>query len=395
VIDLQDLLERRARMIDPSLDALARVMGTVRRRHRRRKAMAWASAMCVLAAGLTATVVARHPPVQKPRVVLAAQQLFGTRQALALRSELGIEGRTKGAPQSVVVTERTRTGRVEVSLVHLRTGKSTQVQLDGSDTKDAQVSVSPKDDVVAAVGHKGVVVASPNHPTRAAVIPETEGAEGEVSWDGTGSVLFARVKDQWVRVSNATEGSGLLARHVVHQVTVPDIPGGPILLSVSPGGGVAALFGITYPEGQAPVPHLFVGRFDGAAVMDPREIEIPAGALAGPMGWVGDNAFLLAPGPERALVVRTDGSRIEVTPEGIENPCSAVPSPEQCASVGARLLGTNADGSLLFWKVSAEPSTGGSAPAILVLYYKTWLDGSHGVRLGGLVGRLGPPVAPR
>lgn len=182
---------------------------------------------------------------------------------------------------------------------------------------------------------------------------------------------------------------------MVDQLKVPSIPGGPVLLSVSPSGGAAALFGITYPEGAPPVPHLYLGSFDGDAVTEPRRIEIPASALEGPMGWVGDNAFLLAPEPGRALVVRTDGSRLEVTPEGIEDPCEALSSADPCTSEGPKLLGTNADGSLLFWKIAAEPTGDHSSPPILVLYYKTWLDGTHGVRLSGLVGRLGPPVAPR
>jgi hypothetical protein len=392
VIDLQDLLDRRAHMIEPTLDAFARVVVTVRRRHRRRQAMAWGAAMTVLAAALTAIVVARPTPSQRPRIALRSQ-LLGTKQALTLRTELGIAGPTKGAPQSVIVSERTRSGQVELSLVHVRTGRSTRVRLE-ADTKNP--AVSPKDDVVAAVSHHAVVVTSPEEPARTSVIPETDGAEGQVSWDGSGSVLFTRVKGQWVRVSNAAGGAGLSgARPVVQHVTVPTIPGGPILLSVSPGGTVATLFGITYPHGKPPVPHLYVGRFDGAAVSEPRKIEIPPGALAGPMGWVGENAFLLAPGPGKAIMVRTDGSKIEVVPQGVENPCESLLARIACTSEGPRLLGTNADGSLLFWKVSAERIKGSSAPPILVLYYKTWLDGSHGLRLSGLVGRLGPPVAPR
>src|SRR6266540_4988273 len=205
----------------------------------------------------------------------------------------------------------------------------------------------------------------------------------------------SRVKGQWVRVSNAAGGFGGAGRAVVQQVTVPTIPGGPILLSVSPGGSVATLFGITYPDGRQPVPHLYVGRFDGVAVSDPREIEIPPGALEGPMGWVGENAFLLAPGPGKAMLVRTDGSKVEVVARGIEDPCGELSTRIGCTPDGPRLLGTSADGSLLFWQISAERTSAPPGPPILVLYYRTWLDGTHGVRLGGLVGRVGPPVAPR
>jgi hypothetical protein len=321
-----------------------------------------------------------------------ATQLLGTEQALALRSELGIEGPTKGAPGSVVVSKRTATGKVDLAVVHVRTGESVRLRLEPR-TNDPVVS--PKDDVVAAVSDHGIVVTAPKQRGRTTVIPRTEGAVGRVSWDGSGSVLFTRVNGQWLRVSNPAAASGLRGAPMVEQVRVPSIPGGPVLLSVSPGGGLAALFGITYPKGAPPVPHLYLGRFDGRAVTEPRRIEIPVSALEGPMGWVGDNAFLLAPEPGKVLVVRTDGSRLKVTPEGIEDPCLAVSSRGPCASDGPMLLGTNADGSLLFWKIAAEPADDPSAPPILVLYYKTWLDGTHGVRLSGLVGRLGPPVAPR
>jgi hypothetical protein len=84
-----------------------------------------------------------------------------------------------------------------------------------------------------------------------------------------------------------------------------------------------------------------------------------------------------------------------VVPEDMDDPCRGLSPRMACVSEGPRLLGTNADGSLLFWKVSAERTGRESATPILVLYYKTWLDGTHGVRLSGLVGRLGPPVAPR
>jgi len=366
-------------------------MGTVRKRHRRRQALAEGTALLVLAAALTAIAVVRPATGPGGRVPLATQ-LLGTEQALALRSELGIQGPTKGAPGSVIVSNRTGTGQVDLSVVHVRTGESVHLRLEPR-TKDAVVS--PKGDLVAAVGDHGVVVAAPKQRGRPTVIPRTEGADGRVSWDGSGSVLFTRVNGQWLRVSNPAAASGLTGTTpMVEQVKVPSIPGGPVLLSVSPGGGVAALFGITYPEGAPPVPHLYLGRFDGGAVTEPRRIEIPESALEGPMGWVGDNAFLLAPEPGRALVVRTDGSRLEVTPEGIEDPCRVLSSAGQCASRGPRLLGTNADGSLLFWKIAAEPTDDPSSPPLLVLYYKTWLDGTHGIRLGGLVGRLGPPVAP-
>lgn len=391
-MDLPDLLDGRARMIEPSLDALSRVMGTVRRRHRRRQALAWSAAVCVLAGALTAIALPRATSGRRLDLALSGQ-LLGTRQALSVRREMGIQGPTKGAPDSVIVSDRSPTGRDELSLVDVSTGKSTHVGLQ-ADVK--QATVSPKGDVLAAVSRRGVIVASPGKPIRPAVIPGTEGAEGPVSWDGTGNVLFTRVKGRWLRVSSPVGGTPTpTARPVVRQVTVPPIPGSPILLSVSPDGDLATLFGITYPEGGSPVPHLYIGRFDGMTVSDPREIDIPLGALEGPMGWVGANAFLLAPRPGRALMIRTDGSKVEVIPRDIDDPCARPSVRIACDSEGPMLLGTNADGSLLFWKVSAERTPVPSAPSILVVYYKTWLDGTHGLRLSGVVGRIGPPVAPR
>ena len=388
--DLHDLLDGRARAIEPLPDAFAQVIRKVHRRHRRRKAMVGGTALLVLAGALVSIAVV-EPTGRREHGAVIWGQLLGTRQTLAVRQELGIEGPTKGAPDSVMVVERTGSGRVDLALVHVRTGKSTNVQLQ-ADTNEA--SVSSKGDV-AAVSHHKVIVTSRKEPSRTAAIPETDGADGQVSWDATGSLLFTRIKGQWVRVSNPAGTSQAETGHpLIQHVTVPTIPGGPILISVSPAGGVAALFGITYPEGEAPVPHLFVGHFTGVVVSDPREIDIPPGALAGPMGWVGDNAFLLAPGPGKALVVRTDGSRIEVTAEGIDDPCRSLQSALSCSLGGPKLLGTNADGSLLFWKISAERAPAQTAP-ILVLYYKTWLDGTHGVRLTGLIGQVGPPVAPR
>src|SRR5919198_683915 len=97
-------------------DAFDRVIRSVHKRRRRRRAVASGTLVCVLATALTAVVVAGHSQRPRARVPLAAQ-LLGTTQALAVRNALGIEGPTKGAPESVVVTGRTPAGHVEVSLV--------------------------------------------------------------------------------------------------------------------------------------------------------------------------------------------------------------------------------------------------------------------------------------
>jgi hypothetical protein len=86
------------------------------------------------------------------------------------------------------------------------------------------------------------------------------------------------------------------------------------------------------------------------------------------------------------------------------DPCSLAPDGSQCTPGGPWLLGTNGDGSLLFWQVTgaSQQTTGGSAggaaqsqPAMTIFYYRTWLDGTHVLRLTGEVGRYGPPVAAR
>src|SRR5207249_2003709 len=143
-----------------------------------------------------------------------------------------------------------------------------------------------------------------------------------------------------------TDGPG---RPEVRALRAPRIPGGPILLSVSPDGRDVLLFGVTHPPGAAAVPHLYLGTMVGSHVTDPQRVEVPAGALQGPMGWVGANAFLLAPGPGRALLVRTDGSRLPVRVEALPDPCRGVGAP--CVQDGPGLLGTNLDGSLLLWRV--------------------------------------------
>jgi hypothetical protein len=219
--------------------------------------------------------------------------------------------------------------------------------------------------------------------------PSSNTQSPAISWDRNGSSLFARVSGHWVRVSHPGLGP-----EDVRALQVPKIPGGPVLIAISPSGHRALLFGLVRPSGTAPIPHLFLGDFDGTSVTGISEIPLPPGALSGPMGWVGDNAFLLAPGPRQALIVRTDRSAISVTASGIGNPCRLVRSDTPCTERGPDLLGTNVDGSLLFWKVAGAPEKDGTS-AFLVQYYRTWLDGSHAVLFTGPLGKYGPPVAPR
>ena len=85
------------------------------------------------------------------------------------------------------------------------------------------------------------------------------------------------------------------------------------------------------------------------------------------------------------------------------DPCAARAAPSTCTGAGPWLLGGNADGSLLFWKVTGTtPSASsdasghqGTRQIVVIFYYKTWLDGTHAVRLTGELGRYGPPLAAR
>jgi hypothetical protein len=316
----------------------------------------------------------------------AAAQLVVPGQARVVRTSFGIIGPTKGSGDAVIVPTRTSNGSTQLSVVKVGSGEETKLP---PGVKDA--SVSPNNDLVAGVTKdRHVVVVDSDSGKQTDVGPSSNTQSPAVSWDRSGSSLFARVSGQWVRVSHPGLGP-----EDVRALQVPKIPGGPVLISISPSGDRALLFGLeTRPAGFAPTPHLFLGAFDGTAVTGITEIPVPPGALAGPMGWVGDNAFLLAPGPGQALIVRTDRSTISVTAHGIGNPCRLVRREMPCTERGPDLLGTNADGSLLFWKVAAGPGMGG-APALLVQYYRTWLDGTHAVRFTGPLGRFGPPVAPR
>jgi hypothetical protein len=395
--EIKALLERMAGAVEPSPDALPRILAAVRRRRRRRIAAVVAS-VALVAGGLAGAAAVREVPRHSIEV---SNQLIGSRQAIDLRTKLGIQGVTKGAPPVVIVRTKTKTGDVNVSTVQVQTGKSTALpQAEGA--QDA--TVSPRGDLVATVKGDELVVTPTRNDTgvQPVVLPGASGTTGSVSWGRNGSALFAAMGGRWVRVSDP---SGAGSPQVVN-LQVPSIPGGPILLSVSPNGDQVLLFGITHSAEGIDQPHLYLARFDGTTVSEPGAIEIPDAALSGPLGWVGDNAFLLSAGAGQALIVRTDGSpNIPIQADPMPDPCSLAADGSQCTPGGPWLLGTNGDGSLLFWQVtgtttttSAAASAGGgaqSAPSMTIFYYKTWLDGTHVVRLIGEVGRYGPPVAAR
>jgi hypothetical protein len=384
--ELFPLLERHAVSLTPRPDALDGIMRGVRRRRITRRLASAGAALAVLAGGMAVVpLLQRHLPTPTISTVMPPED-----QALALRTRLGIRGATKGAPGSVVVRERHATGGSQLSLVQVLTGKT--VPLPGR-MKDA--TLSPDGGAVAAVTDDHLVVGSTQTGETAPVTSETARVEGRLSWDQSSGSLFTRLNGRWVLVHNPawTRGPHGRPTPAVQDLNVPTIPGGPILLSVSPDGDLALLFGLTWRAHLGPKPHLFLGRFDGVSVTEQRKVDVPPGALDGPMGWLGENAFLLAPADGEALIVRTDGPRLLVRADSMADPCGLVASAAVCTPVGPALLGTDAKGSLLFWKLSAEE--GIRQPTPVVLYYKTWLDGSHAVRLVGLAGVFGPAVAAR
>jgi len=190
---------------------------------------------------------------------------------------------------------------------------------------------------------------------------------------------------------------------------VPRLPGGPSFLSVSPAKDFAVLFGVTPVRGagsaRAVRPHLFVGRFHGTEVTHVRPVRVPPAAVRGPLGWLGDNAFLLSAGPGKAWIVRVHGSHVLVR-ASLPDSCASAP-PGTCASRGPRLLGTDGDRDLLLWAVRAvstpTPATASpglragadARPAITTSYFSTWLDGSHVQRLSGAAATYGPALAAR
>ena len=410
--ELRAALKWRASAIEPDPDAYHQLLLAVRRRRQRRRALAVAMSVSVIAAGLAAaSLMARGPGRAGP----ALAELSGTRPAMALRAKLGIHGATKGAPPAVVVPGRTRTGAVKLSLIDVPSG--TKIPLPAG-AGGSSASVSPKGDVVAAVNGDQLVLTPTGHGRGGTplVVSDTTGTAGSVSWDRGGNGLLAQVGGRWVRLSDF----GGTSPPSVQNLDVPSIPGGPTLLSVSPGGNLVLLFGVTHDSPGTTQPHLYVGGFDGTTVSDIRPVEVPDQAVAGPLGWVGDNAFIVSGGPGQATVIRTDDGSITIHAEPVVDPCTLVSRTNGCTPDGPWLMGTSGDGSLLFWEVSTVASRQGSEtdsasegascfsrpaavggettlgqPQLVILYYKTWLDGTHAVRLTGDLSRYGPPCAAR
>jgi hypothetical protein len=394
-------LERRALRIVPRPDALAVVRARVRARARARRIV---SAGAAATTALVAVALIGHP-VTGRRAPSAATPLAlptAPQAARDLRTQMGIMGTTKGVPMGVVVHTATDHGE-QLQLLHADTGKQTLLPADMSDT-----SVSPSGNKVAGLsGNDVVIVATGSDDATSTVTGSAD--PGSLSWGPNGSALFARIEGRWRLVPESDQVPG-----GVRTLRVPDLPGGPTFLSVSPNGDLVLLFGLTWttrdglgtPTDVRPArdpsfssaslePHLYLGGFDGTQVTDVHPIAVPSTALDGPLGWVGDNAFLLAASAGEALIIRVDGSRIPVSPDLGVDACRRAPPGATCSAEPARLLGTNADGSLLYWRSVASWAASSTLERTTVAYFQTWLDGSNPELLEGAAGRFGPPLAAR
>jgi hypothetical protein len=362
------------------------------------------SAGATASAALVAVALIGHPvatPSAPTRGAALAVPL-APQAARDLRTQMGIRGSTKGVPKAVVVRTSTADGE-QLELVQPGTGRKTRLPKGVSDT-----TVAPSGDAVAGLSGDDVVIVAPGaHGPTSHVVGS--GDPGSLSWGARGSALFARIDGRWRLVPGSDQPSG------VRTLRVPHVAGGPTFLSVSPNGDLVLLFGVTWTarEGAggepadvrpsrdpdlsnaALAPHLYLGGFDGTQVTDVHLIRVPATAVEGPLGWVGDNAFLVAPGPGQATILRVDGTRIQVAPDGGVDACRKAPAGATCSAQQPRVLGTNDDGSLLYWRsVASWPGPSGAARTT-VAYFQTWLDGTNPVLLTGDAGRFGPPLAAR
>lgn len=401
--DLRERLEERAAALPPDPDALDRIRAAAARRRLRRRGTAGAVAAILVGVLVFSGVLSpatptpgdAAPPLSRP---LPARDT----SAVAVREQFGIVGPTKGSPAGVVVPapRRPRTRRHLMSVVEMSSGKRVSVP------RGTTVTVGPGG-ALATVGSTKLSVKRTG--SASAVVVRTRTRARQVTWSADGTALFALVGSEWILVPTGSTARGSDANRAgqVTPLHVPRLPGGPTLMSVSPDGTHVLLFGIvtapavTPTNGRVPgfarahplarVPYLYLGDFDGTTVTAVRPIPIPATALSGPLGWLGDNAFLVAPGPGRALIVRPGQPPVEVRAMGI--PASCVAGETACPGSGPWLLGTNQDGTLLLWRVHGlDAAPEGPAGAA---YYATWLDGSHAARLTGVAARYGPAVAPR
>jgi hypothetical protein len=400
--EVRELLDERTERVVPRPGALDRVHAVARRRHRRRRVAVGTSALLATSVALAFAGGALWEPLevggQAP--VASGGVVHARSDPAEIRKDLGITGKTKGAG-NVVVTKSPSpdSNRQALTLVHTDTGFAQRLP---GNTEAA--SISPQQTTVAMVtkGNK-VVVQSTTGADRKVLQNQHSGTN--ISWDPRGTALFALIDGHWTRVPAPSATKTVHTSASVRVLGVPRLPGGPSFLSVSPSREYTILFGAA-PKAATPTghpsaarPHLYLGRFHGARrVSHLRRIAVPATALQAPMGWLGDNAFVIGTGVGTAWIVRVDGSHVAVAatlPDG----CSLARAPTACVSLGPRVLGTNAAGSLLYWRVRGAPplATGEASGgrSTVVAYFSTWLDGTHAKRLAGPAGTFGPATAAR
>ena len=396
--ELQRALDERAASVWPSRDALYRVCTTVRRRRRRRRVAIGSCALVATTVAFASVGGSLHELSRPDRAAIssppAGRDRVGTQGAVALRSLYGIVGTTKGAaaPASALPDPGGGTGAAGIAESLPKNATST--------------SVSPGHTTIAVVTKQQQVVVESTAPGSSRKVIGRTKSGAQVSWAPGGTALFAFVGRHWVQVPSSSTDENPRAQ--VHALRVPRVAGGPSFISVSPGRDVVVLFGVTRIHDaagrQAARPHVFIGRFNGTRVTHVRPVDTPASAVRGPLGWLGDNAFVVAAGRGAALIVRVHGSPVSVR-AALPDACSVEGAPAPCASRGPRLLGTDADGALLYWKVRAEPAPAdgagtaetpaGAVTPPVVFFFSTWLDGSHATRLTGSAGRYGPTLAAR
>jgi hypothetical protein len=405
---LRDLLDERTADVTPHPDALERVRTTARRRHRRRRVAGGATALVATTVALSfAGGILREPLLPAGHVGGRSSIAQGTLVplgAVSLRASIGITGNGKDEV-GIVVAKSPSPGshRPVLTARQVGTGLSLPIPKNA-----ASVSFSPQDTTVALVTKDNqVVLESTVNSDRHVLGHQRPGAA--ISWDPNGTALFAFVGRHWILVPAPNASGTVVTKPRVRVLRVPRLPGGPSFLSVSPAKDLVVLFGVT-PAMHAPGgdrasdrtsgrPHLYVGRFEGLRVTDVHRLHVPATAFQGPVGWLGNNAFVIGTGVGSAWIVRVDGSHLVVTP-ALPEGCALAGAPASCRSRGPHLLGTNESGSLLYWRVRGVPDrsavpTGTADGAGVVAYFSTWLDGSHPKQLTGPSGTYGPALAAR
>jgi hypothetical protein len=404
---LHDLLDERTAALEPRPDALERVRVTARRRHRRRRVTGGAAALVATTVAISfAGGVLREPATRDPGDRAAASR-SASREALdgaeTLRDSIGISGPTKGA-SNIIVAPSPAPDSGEAALAAFRVDTGVMQRALPKNAESA--SVSPQETTVALVTKNDrVVVESAAGGDRHLLGRQRPGST--ISWDPGGTALFAFVDRHWILVPAPDASGKVFTKTQARVLGVPRLPGGPSFLSVSPGKDYVVLYGVSDAgavsgDNKAALgrPHLYLGRYDGRRVSSVHPLRVPVHARQGPMGWLGDNAFVIGTGAGSAWILRVTGSHLAVAP-ALPEGCAVAGAPQPCRARGPRLLGTNATGSLLYWRVGGHPASATSNAGAatgghrLVAFYSTWLDGSHAKRLTGPAGTYGPALAAR